>query len=119
MRLDTLMRFRKWLENEELEAKASAMPASAEVIRTGLQPQINSQEIKTKPKEHFDRAQAIDAHVERIRHAVKGEKGELRKVCDQMVEIWDSYKNKLRPTPQGEPELQNQMPTGPGTLGVA
>lgn len=111
------MRFRQWLENEELETKASAMPASAEVIRTGLQPQINSQEIKTKPKDHFDRVQAIDSHMERIRHAMKGEQGELKKVCGRMFEIWDGWKNKPRPTPQGEPELQNQMPAGPGTLG--
>jgi hypothetical protein len=112
------MQFRQWLERqEELEAKASAMPASAQVIRSGLQPQVNSQEIKTVPKEHFDRMAAVDGHMERIRHAIKGEKSELRKVCDRMLELWDGFKNKPRPTPKGEPELQNQMPAGPGTLG--
>jgi hypothetical protein len=111
------MRFRQWLESEELEAKASAMPASAEVIRTGLQPQINSQEIETKQKNHFDRSQAVDAHLERIRHAMKGEKGELKKVCDRMLELWDSYKNKPRPAPMGESEPLQQNPDGvPGPL---
>jgi hypothetical protein len=55
--------------------------------------------------------------MERIRHAMKGEKGELKKVCDRMFEIWDGWKNKPRPAPYGEPELQNQMPAGPGFMG--
>lgn len=60
------MQFRTWVENE-IDGKAADMvPASAEVVRTGLQPQVGSREIQTDQKDEADKLRAIDGHMERI-----------------------------------------------------
>lgn len=62
------MKFSQWLENAlEDEQKASIAPSSAEVLRTGLQPQVDAQEINTRQKEEHDKLLAIDSHVERVK----------------------------------------------------
>lgn len=60
------MRFKLWVENEYGDQDANMMPASAEVIKTGLQPQVDSKEIKTRQKEEQDKMMAIDSHMQRI-----------------------------------------------------
>lgn len=64
------MDFRTWVENlEDNEQQATRFPASAEVLRTGLQPQVDAEEINTSQKQEHDQLLAIDAHIERLKSA--------------------------------------------------
>ena len=103
------MRFRSWLENETgLNAvfpeilspinRGSDTPASAEVKRTGLQPQVNSNEIHTAQKEEQDKIQAIDGAIERADSEFPGDLegneklSEFKKMWKAMKQHWAKLK---------------------------
>jgi hypothetical protein len=92
------MRFKSWLENEITTKRMDAFPASSEVIRTGLQPQVGSEEIDTDQKDEHDRLMAIDGQVERLRNlvmTVNGASEKLKKafkLCNDFADQWDQLK---------------------------
>jgi hypothetical protein len=99
-RIDTFMRFKNWLENDINTKRMDAFPASAEVIRTGLQPQVGSEDITTDQKEENDRLMALDAQIERLRHlATQADhpSEKLKKayeLCNRFVDEWDQLKRQ-------------------------
>lgn len=87
------MRFKIWLENE------GSTPASAEVIRTGLQPQVDAEEIHTSQKDDIDKLMAIDSHMERIKASLRGintasdKSKALKDFAKKMTSEWENFKN--------------------------
>lgn len=135
------MEFRRWLV-ERLGNEADQMPASAEVIRTGLQPQVDAQEIRTRQKDELDLVQAIDSHLQRIRTIVD-DIGDVhtrkllraKKFCEKVLRRWDGIKKdeqkpddrgldgfepdekRARWMKQNQPLPENPRIAGPGTFG--
>lgn len=65
--------FLTWLENDgPMIQRQNANPASADVIRTGEQPQLRSDGgfNPVKEKEDQDKVMALDSHVQRIKEVV-------------------------------------------------
>lgn len=74
-------------------------PASGEVKRTGLQPQVDAQNINTKSKAESDKIGAIDAQIERISDIASDLSDEngpklvsFKKMWDQFLDAWDVIK---------------------------
>lgn len=95
------MRFKLWVENEYESQMANNTPASAEVIKTGLQPQVDSKEIKTRQKEENDKMMAIDSHMQRIAtilpsiNSMDHESEKLEKIGNfvkEMLRSWEKLK---------------------------
>ena len=99
--IDRVMRFISWLENENgLNSilpeilntnNVSDNPASAEVKRTGLQPQVNSNEIQTAQKEEQEKIQAIDSAIERADSEMPKDL-EGNKKLSEFKEMWKTMK---------------------------
>lgn len=100
------MRFNVWMEVEaslgsnmpdmlaSMPNRGSNTPASDEVKRTGLQPQVDSQEIHTKEKDEQDKLMAIDAGIERLDKEIpKGSDSDAPKL-NKFKEIWNNLKEK-------------------------
>lgn len=98
------MRFRTWIESEaSLNSgfpevypnvnRGAATVASDEVLRTGLQPQVDSQEIHTKQKDEQDKIQAIDATIQRADVEFPQGSSDSQKVSE-FKKLWDSLKEK-------------------------
>lgn len=95
-----VMKFRTWIEtNSGLGSlpfstnRGSDTPASDEVKQTGLQPQIDSNEIKTKQKDSRDKILAIDARIKRFDTDVPGGEDEDPKI-NKFKELWEKFKEK-------------------------
>ena len=93
------MKFKIWIENEIDGRSADMMPASAEVIKTGLQPQIDSKEISTTQKDEHDKMQALDGHFQRIEVIIPTLKSpdspKLRRIerfCKAVLSKWEEIK---------------------------
>jgi len=153
------MRFKKWMEGEaplgantpDMLAsidpnRGSDTPASAEVKRTGLQPQVDAQEIKTKEKKDQDKILAIDGAIERFDKEVpQGEDedtpktNKFKKYLDELKAKWqdlkmdqdnasdenglgnhqeDEYEKAMRDHPNAVP-ASGPMPTGAGIFGTS
>lgn len=138
------MSFKIWLENE-IDGQPSGMePPSGEVKRTGLQPQVDAQEIKTKEKEETDKLMAIDGHMQRIQTVIDGldvnhsdKLRALKKFGQGMLDDWDRFKtqgdtnelgdmglgefnpspNKVRWMMDNQPLPEDPRISGPGTFG--
>jgi hypothetical protein len=133
------MKFKLWLEN---------MPetASAEVQRTGLQPQVDAASIDTMAKRDDDKLHAIDASIERFAAEIPdGDSDDpkinkFKKLWDKFLSRWDDIKmaNDLEDPQSGlggeagdQKYLQMmqqhknmtppvpQPPAGPGTFGMS
>lgn len=94
------MNFKIWLESEDSEQEVTAAPASAEVLRTGLQPQVDAEESHTKQKEEQDKVGAIDSYMQRIIHLTQdmdvgaSEKlTKMKKICRRFKDEWEDFKN--------------------------
>jgi len=135
------MRFRIWLEDEISNQAMTSAPASSEVIKTGLQPQVDAKEIKTKQKDEHDVLLAVDGHVQRIKSATedigkdKGEKAmKVKDFCRKFVDGWEKLKSGGEeeqdvqgfggPNPQQMQFMKQNQPlpempraSGPGTFG--
>ncbi len=74
--------------------RGSDTPASDEVKRTGLQPQVDAQEIHTKQKDEQDKILAIDAGIEHLDKEVpEGDVEEMPKI-NQFKTLWKQFKEK-------------------------
>lgn len=99
-----VMRFRTWLEDgtslnagfPELGAginRGAATTASDEVLRTGLQPQVDSKEIHTDQKDDLDKIQAVDAAIKRA--DIEMPQGiQDNEILNRFRKLWKSLKEK-------------------------
>jgi hypothetical protein len=111
------MQFRTWLESEaSLNAgmpeafpvnRGSNTPASDEVKRTGLQPQVDSQEIHTKEKDEQDKLQAIDGAIKRCDSEIPNgdlenhpKVNKFRKIWNKLKEKWDELRSQVEEAPE-------------------
>ena len=136
------MRFRLWLEDD-----MEPTPASAEVKRTNLQPQVDAQEIDTPAKRDDDKVLAIDASVERFDSEIPAgdsddpKVNKFKELWSKLKEKWESIKvsdfsgvddeealgNNMGDKQQLDQLMQHknmvpqppQMPAGPGTFGMS
>ena len=119
-------------------------PASGEVQRTGLQPQVDAQDIKTKSKAESDKIGALDAQMERITDIISNvddEQGpklvQFKQMWNQLMDAWETIKfgddgaaddgsglgthtpndNLINNMKQNQPLPQDNVPNGPGTFG--
>lgn len=135
-----MKQFKHWFyENEVSTAQQDAAPASSEVLRTGMQPQVDAQETKTSQKEDHDKMMAIDSQIQRILGMVGGSGTEkmtaIKKFCNQMAEEWERVKKGateppesnsgglggLTPNPKQIQFMQNNqpLPDGLGQSGMS
>lgn len=144
--------FRNWLQNEhgDFPNLGNPMdngdsPASGEVKRTGLQPQVDAQDIETKSKSEQDKIGALDAQMERISDIISNvdddqhkKLGQFKLMWDEFVEAWETIKfgdngsddgsglgshtpdeNLLDIMKQNQPLPHDNVPAGPGIFGVS
>jgi hypothetical protein len=84
-----------YLATPSMDNRGSDTPASDEVKRTGLQPQVDSQEIGTKAKKDQDKIMAIDATIQRFDNELpKGESEEDGPKFNKFKWLWDKFKKK-------------------------
>jgi hypothetical protein len=93
-------------------------PASDEVKRTGLQPQVDAQEIHTKQKDEQDKILAIDASIERLDKEIPNGKDEKTPKVNKFRELWDKLKEKWDQLKMDASD-SDQEPDGDGGLGDA
>ena len=105
------MKFKIWVEEEAASMGAmipelkpggnreSGAPASDQVKQTGLQPQVDAQEISTKSKREQDAILAIDSDIEHMStNLPQGDDNDTPKInkfkemWEEMKEIWDQIK---------------------------
>lgn len=123
------MRFKIWLENEDMDIDSAqtSSPASAEVIKTGLQPQVDAKEIHTKQKDEHDKLMAIDGHMQRIQQAADTlnqtpKQQKLKAFCKKISSEWEKVKSGdeeqedagglggFRPSPKQIDYMKNNQP---------
>ena len=108
------MNFRTWIETEaglnsgfpsmQINNRGSSTPASDEVRRTGLQPQVDSHEIHTSEKDEQDKIQAIDGALKRADSEIPqgkeyGKLGKFKKLWDLLKSKWEDL--KIEKPPEG------------------
>ncbi len=95
------MRFKTWFEMELPDE-----PGSDEVIRTGLQPQVDAKDIHTTDKEGQEKIMALDGHFQRIADILpsldvsSSRQKAVRNFCQNVVERWEALRS---PPPEGTP----------------
>jgi len=90
--------FKTWFEDAQMMQQQNSHPASAEVIRSGMQPQVgeDGQFSMNKQKEDHDKIMALDGQVQRIQQIIEsfqpitsqGQKA--KKLVNQFCEYWGS-----------------------------
>jgi len=143
--------FRNWLQNENEDFPQLGAPidngntpASGEVKRTGLQPQVDAQEIETKSKAEQDKIGALDAEIERIQEILDTindddhpKMGKFKVMWNQLLDSWETIKfgddgeddgsglgshtpdeRQLDAMKNNQPLPRDSVPPGPGTFGV-
>lgn len=100
------MNFKIWVENEAsmgsgtpemmppMANKGGDTPASDEVKRTSLQPQVDSQEIDTKSKREQDRILAIDSDIEHMDMNLPGGDDADTPKINKFKAMWDELKSQ-------------------------
>jgi hypothetical protein len=106
------MKFKIWVEEEgasmgsmtpemmpPIKSKESDAPASDQVKRTGLQPQVDAQELSTKSKKEQDAILAIDAGIEHMSTNMPDgddtdtpKLNQFKQMWDQLMTAWDELK---------------------------
>lgn len=91
------MKFKIWFETDApgipMINKGSDTPASDEVKRTGLQPQVDAQEIETKQKKSQDKVLAIDGQMKRFEVDIpQGDEGDEK--VNKFKKLWEKFKKK-------------------------
>lgn len=112
------MNFKLWLENGFDGESFGNEPPSGEVKRTGLQPQVDSQEIKTKQKEENDKLMAVDSHMQRIQTVIdhldvnqSDSLRDLKKFGQEMLNAWEQFKMKGNSSDLGDMGLGEFNPS--------
>ncbi len=112
------MNFKNWFESEAslgsmspemsppMVNRGSDTPASDEVKRTGLQPQVDAQDIDTKTKNQ-DRMSAIDSGMEHLEKTLPDDDdpkvNQFKKLWDQLKKKWEAIKmNDEPPSPEDQ-----------------
>lgn len=142
------MDFLRWLqvENNNLAdfGQGSPTPASDQVKRTGLQPQVDAQDIKTKSKAEQDKISAVDSQLERVNEILSSVNDEdhpklaqFKNMWEKLLSSWDGVKfgdeqgedgglgshepneRLLNMMKQNQPLPHNNVPAGPGTFGMS
>lgn len=124
--------FTNWLESMGSLAnfgQGNEAPASDEVKRTGLQPQVDAQDIKTKSKAEQDKISALDGQLERIDDILASVDEEenpklmqFKKMWKDLLQNWERIKyQEEMPNKQKSFMLQNQplsTPQLPRSMGI-
>lgn len=113
------MNFKTWVEDQEMSLggmspelmtnRGSNTPASDEVKRTNMQPQVDAQEPKLA--KDVDQVSAIDAGIEHLDNAVPQEtqqgskSNEFKKMWTRFKQKWDKVKMNKETPPQEEEGL--------------
>ena len=116
------MNFRTWYKTENSLFspmvpninRGSNTPASDEVKRTGLQPQVNAEEIHTPQKEVQKQLKDIDSMIknaDRDLPAGKQEDPKLNKFCN----LWEKFKKKWEKIKNSTEEINNVSGVGLGS----
>lgn len=85
--------FITWIENN-LDQQMDT-PASAEVIRTGIQPQVGMEDMSKRDEIDHDEIMGLDSHVRRLSELVRrmksrGEKAKkLQKLTESFIQQWE------------------------------
>jgi len=105
--------FIQWVENS-LDQQADS-PASAEVIRTGLQPQVDVED-SIKSKEDHDQIMALDSHIQRMKEVARrsrlrgGQGKKIQSLIQQFADVWDEIINS-NPDESDADGLGNENPS--------
>lgn len=148
------MGFRTWFESEQESGLGSATPemgeinrgsntpASDEVKRTGLQPQVDTEDVKEKADDQ-DKIGAVDSGIEHLANNLPRETNnpkinKFKELLDQLRNKWDKvkmqkdgkdpdmglgsmlddkYANTMRKFPNMVPVQTYSGPRGPGIFG--
>ena len=150
---NSIMNFKNFIESEAslgsmtpemnppMINRGSSTPASDEVKRTGLQPQVDAQDIETKAKDQ-DRMLAIDSGIEHLEKSLPEDDdpkvNQFRQLWNELKKKWETIKmNDESPSPEeqgladmDDPDYVNTMqqhpnmaiiggqgPHGPGIFG--
>jgi hypothetical protein len=96
------MRFKTWIEGYEAGEGQTPTPASDEVIKTGLQPQVGTEKI-AQDAEDLDQLQALDSHIQRFTLSIRpelrddSEAGKLvNSLVDDLNTKWKQFKDKKK-----------------------
>lgn len=100
----------------EIMQKGGDTPASDEVKRTNLQPQVDAQELQTKGKKEQDRILAIDGELERIDANLPSDDEDSDKV-NEFKKLWDKMKKKWDAIKMSDDKTQVEEPEDKGGLG--
>lgn len=125
--IHNVMEFKIWLENEaglnagfpEIQSSPNrGNPASAsdEVIRTGLQPQVDAQNIKSKGRSEQDKILAIDSEIEHLDsnlpdsdEANTPKLNKFKELWKKLRDKWEEIKNEEDPSDEGEEGLADMQ----------
>ena len=109
------MRFRNYIENEMDQAPemGADSPASAEVKRTDLQPQVDAHEIDTKSKREQDKILAVDGSIERLDVELPDGDDKSQKM-NHFKKLWDELKQKWDQIKMSDYDLEQEDETGAG-----
>jgi len=110
---NSIMNFKNWVEQEASLGgrfpeigplpvnRGSDTPASDGVKRTGLQPQVDAQELNTKSHKEQDNVLAIDSGMEHMDTALPdGDDTDTPKI-NRFKKLWDELKEKWEERPHG------------------
>jgi hypothetical protein len=140
--------FLNWLKLEMAPltdfSQESPTPASDEVKRTGLQPQVDAQNINTKSKSEQDKIGAIDGQLERITNMLSSiseeqypKLSQFKNLWDELTQSWEQIKfsdengeddglgshkpnqKLIDDMKQNQPLPRDETPQGPGTFGMS
>ena len=121
------MKFKLWLEDQQQSEPA---PASAEVVRTGLQPQVGNY---TTPIMDNDPVLAVDGQIQRLGELGNRCGGPIKEFIKETLAKWDSIrqvkssqsqqymspdKARVDHMKSNQPlPTKHQIGNGPGTMG--
>lgn len=122
-----VMRFKIWMEDEaslgsnmpdmlaSMPNRGDAASASAEVKNTGMQPQVDAQEVNTKEKDEKDKILAIDASMQRLDKEIPGSNDEETPKVNKFRDLWQQFKEKWEDLKMSEnPDDQSEDSNGLG-----
>lgn len=95
--------FLKWVENSLDDQMQS--PASAEVIRTGLQPQVDAPNAGKDSEKHHDEIMALDSQIQRIKEIVRRMEGQSE-IVNQIKDLIDDFTSGWEEIVHGAEERQ-------------
>lgn len=117
------MKFRTWVEEGSLGSgtpemlppqfvnKGSDTPASDEVKRTGLQPQVDAP--NSKADKEKDAVSAVDSEIAHFDNGIPEEDDDTPKI-NQFKQLWDQLKEKWEQIKMSEKQPEEDQETGLG-----